>query len=441
MSALKGVSHPFSDSPIKFRAYTDRNIESIPQLAKVPKEILRLMKAVASVIPFRVNNYVIDALIDWDNVVDDPIFQMVFPQPGMLSDFDLKQVLSVIDEPQYDRKLLNKIVTDIRSRLSPHPSGQMTLNVPVLNGERSEGIQHKYRETVLFFPAQGQICHSYCAFCFRWAQFTGDKSLKFSDSNKDNLYQYLQNNQYISNVILTGGDPLVMKTSHLQYYLEDFMLPKFDSIRSIRIGSKALTYWPYRFLSDPDADDMLRLFESLINSGKQVTLMAHFNHANELENNLVARAIKRLQNTGVVIRSQGPILKHVNASAKAWIDLWNIQERFGIIPYYMFVERQTGSHRYYELPLSEAYKVYQASISNTSGLSRTARGPSMSATNGKVEVQGVTKINKENVFVLRYIQARDPDWVQKPFFAYYDENAKWFDQLKPFSDDDAIYFS
>ena len=52
----------------------------------------------------------------------------------------------------------------IRMELNPHPAGQTTLNVPTLDGEVLPGLQHKYRETVLFFPAAGQTCHSYCTF-------------------------------------------------------------------------------------------------------------------------------------------------------------------------------------------------------------------------------------------------------------------------------------
>jgi hypothetical protein len=65
------------------------------------------------------------------------------------------------------------------------------------------------------------------------------------------------------------------------------------------------------------------------------------------------------------------------------------------------------------------------------GLARTARGPSMSADPGKVEIQGVTEIHGEKVFVLRFIQGRDGDWVQRPFFAKYSEEATWLNHLEP----------
>jgi hypothetical protein len=79
-------------------------------------------------------------------------------------------------------------------------------------------------------------------------------------------------------------------------------------------------------------------------------------------------------------------------------------------------------------------------MQQVSGLGRTARGPSMSAGPGKVEIQGVSVIHGEPVFVLRFIQARNPDWVQRPFFARYDPQATWLDQLQPAFGETEFFF-
>ncbi|NIV35789.1 MAG: lysine 2,3-aminomutase, partial [Anaerolineae bacterium] len=79
-------------------------------------------------------------------------------------------------------------------------------------------------------------------------------------------------------------------------------------------------------------------------------------------------------------------------------------------------------------------------VQGVSGLSRTVRGPSMSAAPGKVEIQGVTRIGTEEVFVLRFIQGRDPDWVQRPFFAQYDPEATWLNGLKPALGEERFFF-
>src|SRR5690606_39559075 len=83
------------------------------------------------------------------------------------------------------------VIKRVRDELNPHPAGQMDLNLPMLDGEPLPGMQHKYRETVLFFPSQGQVCHSYCTFCFRCAQFVGDKELRFASRVDVMLNGYL----------------------------------------------------------------------------------------------------------------------------------------------------------------------------------------------------------------------------------------------------------
>ncbi|NIP15323.1 MAG: lysine 2,3-aminomutase, partial [Pseudomonadales bacterium] len=70
-------------------------------------------------------------------------------------------------------------------------------------------MQHKYRETVLFFPAAGQTCHAYCTYCFRWAQFVGIDELKFASRQADSLVAYLERHPEVTSVLITGGDPLV----------------------------------------------------------------------------------------------------------------------------------------------------------------------------------------------------------------------------------------
>ena len=142
-------------------------------------------------------------------------------------------------------------------------------------------------------------------------------------------------------------------------------------------------------------------------------------------------ALRRIRNAGAVVRCQAPFIRHVNDNADTWADLWRMQVQLGAIPYYMFVERDTGAQRYFEVPLARAYAIFQEAYRKVSGLGRTVRGPSMSAAPGKVEVEGIAEIGREKVFVLKFIQARNPDWVGRPFFARYDPHATWLDQLRP----------
>jgi len=293
---------------------------------------------------------------------------------------------------------------------------------------------------VLFFPSQGQTCHAYCTFCFRWPQFTGLRELKFAARETNLLVRYVRAHPEINDVLLTGGDPLVMSTRVLAAYLAPLVESELPELRRIRIGTKALSYWPYRFLGPGDGAALLALFRRVIDSGLHLTLVAHFNHPRELENEVVEEAIAKVRATGATIRTQSPLLRHINADSGIWVDLWNRQVDLGCIPYYMFVARDTGAQHYFGVPLVEAWSIFRDAYRHVSGLARTVRGPSMSADPGKIQVLGVSEVDGEKVIVLRFLQGRSSDWVQRPFFAAYDEKATWLSQLRPAFGASAFFF-
>jgi KamA family protein len=424
----------------RLTVYTQRDLGKIAQLNRLSAEARFDMQVVSSVLPFRVNAYVIEQLIDWSRVPEDPIFQLTFPQRGMLEPVLFERMATAI-RARWPRERVHALAAQLRAELNPHPAGQLQMNIPVdPTGTRFNGLQHKYRETVLFFPSQGQTCHSYCTFCFRWAQFVGDKRLRIASTEAGRLQEYLAHHPEVSDLLITGGDPMVMKTRYLVDYLEPLLQPRFDHVQTIRIGTKALTFWPQRFVSDADADELIALLRRLVEGGKHVAIMAHYNHWREMSTGVARQAIGRLRDTGAEIRSQGPLLAHINANAEDWANTWRTQVQLGIIPYYMFVERDTGARHYFEVPLARAWQIYRGAMQQVSGLGRTARGPSMSTGPGKVEIQGISEIRGEKVFVLRFIQARNPDWVQRPFFARFDPQATWLDQLEPAFGEKAFFF-
>jgi len=414
----------------KYTAYVRKDIDRIPQLARLPADALTELKAVSTVLPFRVNNHVIEDLIDWDEVPDDPMFQLTFPQRQMLDPGDFQRMVELV-RSNASQSRLSQAAWEIQQRLNPHPEGQMSLNVPTRDGDRLPGIQHKYRETVLFFPSQGQTCHAYCTYCFRWAQFIGVEDLRFAARNVDGLLNHLREHPEVTDVLFTGGDPLMMKTAVLRRYLTELLDPELESLTTIRIGTKSTAYWPYRFTTDRDAGDLLRLFEEVSASGRQVALMVHFSHPRELEHPEAQLALRRIRETGAVIRSQAPLIEHVNNDPGLWAEMWRSQLKLGVVPYYMFVERDTGPKNYFEVPLSRAYQVFTRAVQNVTGLARTVRGPSMSTTHGKVLVMGETVMEGQRAFVLMFIQARNPAWVGRPFFAKFNSEATWLDDLEP----------
>ena len=423
----------------RYRPFTLHNFRQIPQIQKLSEEQKFAIEVVGHVLPFRTNSYVVNQLINWDNIPNDPMFILNFPQMEMLRPHHFEEMAAVLSNGA-SQEQIQATANKIRWQLNPHPAGQMQHNVPVLDGERLFGMQHKYRETVLFFPSQGQTCHAFCTFCFRWAQFVGIDELKFAAREVQLLVEYIRRHPEITDVLFTGGDPLIMKTRNLRAYIEPLLEADLPHLRNIRIGSKALAYWPYRFLTDTDAEDLLALFREVSQAGKQLALMAHFNHPAELSTEAVKQAIQRVRETGAQIRTQSPLLRHINDDPDVWAEMWKEQVKQGCIPYYMFVARDTGAQHYFSVPLVEAWQIFRKAYQQVSGLARTVRGPSMSCDPGKVQVAGVSEIKGEKVIVLNALQGRNPDWVGRPFYAQYDEEAIWLNDLKPAFGQEKFFF-
>jgi KamA family protein len=414
-----------------FQAYSAKHLDMLLARAGLTPAERLATRAVAAVLPFRTNAYVVEHLIDWDMAPDDPMYRLVFPQADMLPAGDVA-TLSHLIGTEASPAAIKAAAHEVRMRLNPHPAGQLLLNAPSLNGRPLPGLQHKYPETVLFFPRQGQTCHAYCTYCFRWAQFVDEPELKMATDDISTLIEYLAQHPEVTSVLITGGDPMIMGEPVLRRYIEPLLTdPRLEHVESIRIGTKSLAYWPQRFVTDPDADATLRLFEEVQAAGKTLALMAHFSHPRELEPSIVETAVRNIRGTGAVIRTQAPLIRSINDSPQTWQSMWRTQLRMGMIPYYMFVERDTGPQDYFAVPLARAYEIFREAYQHVSGLCRTVRGPSMSATPGKVVVDGITTIAGLKVFTLRMIQARDPSLVGKPFFARYDPEATWLTDLEP----------
>ena len=426
-------------TPKKLKFYGLKDIDNIPQLQILNRDEIFALKVVSNVLPFRSNNYVVEELIDWNNVPNDPMFQLTFMQREMISEEQFDWMADVLKDDRSSFEIKER-AEEIRLELNPHPAAQMTLNVPQLNDEPVPGVQHKYRETCLIFPSHGQTCHAYCTFCFRWAQFVGMNELKFATDESKRFQDYIKKHYELTDILITGGDPMIMSARNLKEYIEPFLQPEFDHIQTIRIGTKSLAYWPYKFVTDKDADEILRLFEKVVNSGKHLAIMGHYNHWVELSTDVAREAVRRVRNTGAQIRTQSPLVKNVNDNSNVWARMWKDQVKLGCVPYYFFVERNTGAKEYFEIPLVRAFNIYSEAYKQVSGISRTVRGPSMSALPGKVAVEGISEINGEKVFVLNMLQGRNPDWCKKPFFAKYNPRATWLSDLHPAFGEDKFFY-
>ena len=188
---------------MKYKPITRKNYYKIEQIKHLDPATVSEIDVVARILPFKTNNYVVDELIDWDNWESDPLYKITFPQKKLLAQKNFDLIFTLLNSGT-DDSIIKKAVEGIRLGLNPHPAGQLEFNTPELDGNRVDGIQHKYRETMLVFPAQGQTCHAYCTFCFRWPQFTGMSDHKMALKQVELSADYLRRHPDITDVLFSG---------------------------------------------------------------------------------------------------------------------------------------------------------------------------------------------------------------------------------------------
>jgi KamA family protein len=422
-----------------FKKFLRTDLKHIFDAQGITDPDLASREIVAQVFPFKINQHIIDQ-IHWNNYQKDPLFQLTFPQKDMLFPDEISELLA-LKTANAPRDIMAQKVSEIRNRKNPAPANQ-SANRPFIDHDNEpefiDGLQHKYKKIVLMFHKNAQTCHAYCTYCFRFNQFVGKD--KFLEDDHVRLHRYLKSHKEVSDVLMTGGDPATMKTDVWKKVLLPLLSPEYDHVQTIRMGTKALTYHPYRFLTDPDADDLIALFRKMRDHGKHISIMGHFSHFQEM-GPVTLEAIRRLrEEAGAAIRTQSPVMKHINDNAYVWAKMWDLQVQNGMIPYYMFVARDTGAREYFEIPLAQALKIYQGARKQVSGLGHTARGPSMSSGPGKICVLGRETVAGEDVFALKFLQGRNEDWCDRVFFAKYSDTAAWIDQLEPAFGDKKFFF-
>lgn len=405
-------------------------IASLPHLQAIDPATRHEMAVVAMVLPFKVNNYVLDELIDWASAPDDPIFRLIFPNRKMLPP-NLYLDAERIYLNQQSGKDIRPEVELLRRTLDPYLDDKPQRNRPIDEDGPIDGLMHKYPDSVLFFPSQGQTCHAHCGYCYRWGQLVGTWDIRQQVREIKRVYRYIAAHAEISDVLISGGDPMIMSADVLQRYIDPLLDSTTAHVRTFRFCTKSLSFWPYRFTTDNDADQLLRLFDRSIQAGRHVAIMAHFSHVRELQTPAVINAIRRLQSTGVVIRAQAPIIRGVNDSIEAWRNIWGECIRLGVVPYSMYVERGTAAGQYYSVPLAKAAAIHKGVVSTMSGLAQTARGPVLATALGKIVLDGIVNIHGSDVFVFKVFRAREPSLIGTHFFAQYDDKAIWLNQLTP----------
>lgn len=380
--------------------------------------------------------------IEWDNYENDSIYQLVFPQPGMISDDAVVQAYTAASTEAQR----TEVVEAYLHRTNPH-DGNQHLNKPWFQNadggiEVLDGSQHKYPQCQLVFDKTTQTCFSFCTYCFRHAQVRGGEDM-FIQEDIRQIHDYLRLHTEVTDLLITGGDGGYMPMNRLEQYLQPlFDDPSLMHVRTVRLASRSLTFQPEMILC-AKYDRMLQLFDRCGEHGIQLSWMAHFSTPKEVLNISTIAAIRRLQAHGVVVRSQSPIMNHislftdehgevdVDRSAQNWIDLALIFATLKIGFHSMYCARPTGEHHYFTAPLAGVEKVFNKVYRSLASLNRPSRHISMTSSAGKISIMGTAEVNGEKVFALKFTEGRNMEWLDKVFLAKYDGKQNTVDLLEP----------
>ena len=354
-----------------------RYLNKLSQVRQLSEEELRILTPVEKKFKFRTNEYYL-SLIDWDDP-DDPIRKMVIPS---LDELDSWGDIDVSKESEY---------TKLR------------------------GMQHKYPDTALLLTVN--VCGTFCRFCFRKRLFRNDNKETMSPDISDNI-DYIKKHSEITNVLLTGGDPLILSTHKLARIVSE--LRKIEHVKIIRIGSKIPASNPYRIIDDPTLLEMIRKYSL---PDRKIYIITDFNHPRELTP-VSIEALDMLQNAGAILSNQTPLMRGVNDTPDVLARLLKELSFVGNTPYYVFQVRPTIGNKPFAIPIVETYKIFQNAIAQVSGLAKRVR-LIMSHFTGKIEILAVTGDD----IILRYHRAAKRSNEGRIMVFEAKPDAYWFDDL------------
>ncbi len=353
-------------------------IRDLKNIDAIPEEYRVRLEKVAERYVFRANDYYL-GLINWDDP-NDPIKQLIIPREEELTSW---------------------------GELDASNEEAVTV---------ARGVQHKYPHTVLLLC--NEVCGAYCRYCFRKRLFMDENDEVTNDVSAG--VEYIRNHPDVTNVLLTGGDPLLMSTRRLVDIFEQ--LRQIPHVRIIRIGSKMPAFDPWRVLTDEKLQEAFRKYST---PTKRIYLMAHFDHPRELTD-VAIEGIDAFIKSGVICVNQCPIVKGVNDSAEVLTELYQKLAWIGCPPYYLFQGRPTAGNEPYEVPIVRAWSIFHEAIRKGSGLARRAKF-AMSHETGKIEILAVD----EQYIYMRYHRAKDEANRGKFMVFKRDDEAYWLDQLEP----------
>ncbi|MDG6221369.1 MAG: KamA family radical SAM protein, partial [Candidatus Thermoplasmatota archaeon] len=315
-----------------------RTIDELLEYADISDSEVRKLRQIVERHPLLISRYYL-SLIDWSDP-NDPIRHMAVPS---IDELDITGSYDTSGE-----KVHTKMV----------------------------GLQHKYRETALVLCTNR--CAMYCRHCFR------KRLVGLSDGeiveNFENAAKYIEEHPEICNVLISGGDPLVLRTEVLENFLES--LAKIEHLRFVRIGSRVPVTFPHRINED---DELMALFRKHSMPERRLYVVTHFNHPREITEEST-RAVARLIEQGVVINNQTVLLRGVNDDSVVLAELQSRLVGIGVNPYYVFQCRPVKRVKtHFQVPLDRGIRIVEGAKSTLDGHSKRFRYI-MSHKRGKIEI-------------------------------------------------------
>lgn len=254
------------------------------------------------------------------NILKSPRFSLNLP----------RRLAYKIEKNTLDDPILRQFIP-LEEELTLTP-GFVTDPVQDQTFQKTKKILHKYEGRALLVTTSA--CAMHCRFCFR-QNFPYETEEKTFDAD----LEYLKNNTSLSEIILSGGDPLSLSDSVLANLLSS--LDSIKHLKRIRFHTRFPIGIPERI--DPSFLDLLA------SSSKQIFFIIHTNHAKEIDLDVV-HALKKIQRLGIPILNQSVLLKGVNDDEETLLALSEILIDAGVIPYYLHSLDPVQGTGYFALP-------------------------------------------------------------------------------------------
>lgn len=273
------------------------------------------------------------------------------------------------------------------------------------------GLQHKYRQTAMYLSTNR--CAMYCRHCFR-KRLVGANDEEIN-KNFHEIVDYVRSHEEITNVLVSGGDSFMNSNEKIKTILDEFI--KIDHIDFIRFGTRIPVVLPQRIYEDKELLDILENYNKI----KQIYIVTHFNHPNEITKE-ARRAVEVLRNIGIVVRNQTVLLKGINDNSDTMADLMNRLTEIGVTPYYIFQCRPvSGVKSQFQIPFKKAINIIDETRAKLNGISKSFKY-AMSHHTGKIEIIG--NLNKDEV-IFKYHQAKYDKDQGKIMIVKIDDEQAW----------------